>query len=264
MSSVMPNKPMSADDQTEMRKTSVVALIVASIAGILTPGAYLLGYAYYEGYMNAFGVETDGFPVSAPSVYVFSYQTVGHFLLSIGVVAVKALDKLLSPPTVYWVSGVLCLFVGSIYWLLKAVRKNPPPRLRKLFEKIKGVISWLHWKNNDFTKSVGIVGVASYTLIALLTAAGAIALFWWALPLSAHAKGKEVANDRIKLFRDKGCHADEKSKWDNCFFIVDEKGNQLYEGLLIAMNDNVVAIFKKDGSYVFKRQDGFVLQRKLH
>lgn len=260
----MPNNLTPTDEQSEKKKTGIAAIVVATIAGILTPGAYLLGYAYYEGYMNAFGVETDGFPVSAPNVYVFSYQTVGHFLLSIGVVAVKALDKLLSPPAVYWALGILCFLIGGIYWLIKTVRKDPHPQLRKLLKKIKWGISWLHWKNNDFTKSVGIVGVASYTVIFLLAAAGAVALFWWLLPLSAYAKGKEIANERIELFRQKGCHADKKSKWDNCFFVVDEKGKQLYEGLLIAMNDNVVAIFKKDGSYVFKRQDGFVLQRKLH
>lgn len=214
--------------------------------------------------MNAFGVEIDGFPVSAPNVYVFSYQTVGYFLLSIGDAAAKALNLLLSPPTVYFVVGALCFFIGGIYLLIKAARKGPHPLLRKLFEKIKKIVSWLHWKNNDFTKSIGIVGLASYTLVLLASVSVAIALFWWLLPLSAYAKGKDVASDRIKLFRDKGCHADEKSKWDNCFFVVDEKGNQLHEGLLIAVNDSVVAIFKKDGSYVFKRQDGYLLRRKLH
>lgn len=261
---IMPNLPMSATEQAKKNNTGVAVYVVAAIAGIITPGAYLLGYAYYEGYMNAFGVETDGFPVSAPNVYVFSYQTVGYFLLSIGVAAAKLLDNLLKPPTVYWVLGVLCLFIGGIYWLLKAVRKEPHPQLRHILNKINLIVSWLHWKNNDFTKSIGIVGVASYTFSVVLTAAAAIALFWWLLPLSANAKGKEVANDRIGVFREKGCHADEKSKWDNCFLVFDEKGNQLHEGLLIAMNDNVVAIFKKDGSYVFKRQDGFVLRRKLH
>lgn len=260
----MRNLPMPTTDQAKKTNTVVAAYVVAAIAGIITPGAYLLGYAYYEGYMNAFGVETDGFPVSAPNVYVFSYQTVGYFLLSIGVAAAKLLDQLSKPPTIYWVLGILCLSIGGIYWLIKAVRKGPHPRLQCLLGKINSIVSWLHWKNNDFTKSIGIVGVASYTLLVVLTASAGIALFWWLLPLGANAKGKEVANDRIAAFREKGCHPDEKSKWDNCFLVIDEKGNQLHDGLLIAMNDNVVAIFKKDGSYIFKRQDGFVLRRKLH
>lgn len=254
---------MSATELAKKNQTGVVTYVAVAIAGIITPGAYLLGYAYYEGYMNAFGIETDGFPVSAPNIYVFSYQTVGLFLLSIGVDAAKLLDNLLKPPTVYWVFGILCLLIGGIYWLLKSIRKYPYSQLLRLQNKINSIVSWLHWKNNDFTKSVGIVGVASYTFLVVLTASTAIALFWWLLPLGANAKGKEVANERISLFRKIGCHADEKSKWDNCFQVFDEKGNQLHEGLLIAMNDNVVAIFKKDGSYVFKRQDGFVLRRKL-
>lgn len=260
----MPNTSTPVTAPPKIKKSGFVALTIAAAAAILTPGAYLLGYAYYEGYMNAFGVEIDGFPVSAPNVYVFSYQTVGYFLLSIGDTAAKGLNLLMSPPTVYFVVGALCFFIGGIYFLIKAARKGPRPLLRKLLEKIKGLVSWLHWTNNDLTKSIGIVGLASYTIALIASVSVSIALFWWLLPLAAYANGRDIASDRIKLFRDKGCHANEKSKWDNCFFVVDEKGNKLHEGLLIAVNESVVAIFKKDGSYVFKTQDGYLLRRKLH
>ncbi|MBV5295092.1 MAG: hypothetical protein JZU58_22370 [Curvibacter lanceolatus] len=259
----MPNKAVIAPKSTEKKK-GFMPFFVAAIAGILAPGAYLLGYSYYEGYMNAFGVETDGFPVSAPNVYVLSYQTVGYFLLSIGEVVVKALDGLLVAPIIYWAFGALGLSVGGIFWLLKAIRKEPHPLVQRFFEQVKRIISWLHWENNDFTKSIGIVGVASYSLVLLASVLISIALFWWLLPLSAYAKGKEVAANRIELFREKGCHPDPKSKWDNCFFIVDETGRQVHEGLLIAMNDSFVAILKKDGSYLLKRKDGYLLRRQLH
>jgi hypothetical protein len=125
-------------------------------------------------------------------------------------------------------------------------------------------VSWLHWKNNDFTKSVGIVGVASYSIILIATSAMAIALFWWLLPLGAYSKGHDVAHERIKLYLEKGCYTDAKTKWDTCFLVLDEKGNVLHEGLLIAVNDKEIAIFKKNGSYVFARKEGFLLRRNLH
>jgi|GEM_PF-5874332 len=100
-------------DQQKKTKTSFAPYMVAA-AGIIPPSAYLLGYAYYEGYINAFGVAADGFPVTTPNVYVFSYQAVGYFLLGLSDVVAKALIKLLSPPSVIWVISSLCLVVGGI------------------------------------------------------------------------------------------------------------------------------------------------------
>jgi hypothetical protein len=248
--------------QHKKTKASFAPYMVIA-AGIIPPSAYLLGYAFYEGYLHAFGVATDGFPVSTPNVYVYSYQAVGFFLLGISDVVAKTLIKLMSPPSVFGIIGILFLVIGGIYWLLKTAQKEPHPGLRRRLERIKDVFSWLHWENNDFTKSVGIVGVASYSILSLATALMSVAIFWWYLPLSASAKGKEVATNSIKLYRENGCFVEEKSKWNNCFYVFDGKGNKIHEGLLIAMNADLVAIFKKDGSYVFKREDGFVLQRKL-
>ncbi|HUW51773.1 MAG TPA: hypothetical protein VMV75_12235 [Sulfuricella sp.] len=251
-------------DQSKRKKRVTAPFVVAAIAAILTPGAYLLGLSYYQGYMSAFGVETDGFPISAPDVYVFSYQTVGYFLLSIGGAAANLLGEIFRPPMVYWLIFTLCLCIGGVYWFLKARKMAPHPLLCKLFEKVKWIVSKLHWKNNDLTRSVGFVVIPSYGLLSILSVSITVALFWWLLPLSAYSKGKAVATERIKLFHDKGCYADEKSKWNNCFLVLDEKGNELHEGLLIAMNDKVIAIFKKDGSYIFTRKDDFMLRRKLH
>ena len=141
---------------------------------------------------------------------------------------------------------------------------GPHARIQQVLSKVKAVASWLHWKNNDFTKSVGIVGVASYSVVLLGTSAAAIALFWWLLPLGAHSKGQTVAQERIGKFLEKGCHAEPKTKWNTCFVVLDDKGVVIHEGLLIAMNDKEMAFFKKDGSYVFPRKEGTVLRRKLH
>lgn len=254
-------------DLPEKKKSITATFVVAAIAAILTPGAYLLGLSYYQGYMSAFGVEADGFPISAPDIYVFSYQTVGYFLLSIGVIAANLVDELFKPPMVYWLVTILCLCVGCIYCFLKVKKKSSHPLLDKLLEKVKWIATKLHWSKNDFTKSVGIVVIPSYGLLLILTLLMSVAVFWWLLPLSANSKGSTVAKDRIKLFHDKGCYIDDKTKWNNCFLVFDENGDPLHplhEGLLIAMNDKMIAIFKKDGSYIFARKDSFVLRRKLN
>lgn len=256
--------PPDAKTKDAEPKSSRVSLAIAAIAAILTPGAYLLGLSYYRGYLSAFGVRSDGFPISAPDIYVFSYQTVGYFLLALGEVSVKALNNIFSPPLIYLTGVTLAALVGAIYLLLRLARNGPHPKIQRVLAKVKSVVSQLHWKNNDFTKSVGIVGVGSYSVVILVTSLAAITLFWWLLPQSAYSKGYRVAQERIKLFVDKGCHEEEKTKWDTCFVVLDEKGAVVHEGLLIAINDKEMAFFKKDGSYVFPRKDDATLRRRRH
>lgn len=260
----MPHNPLPPELTPPPKRSLVTPSFIGALIAILTPGAYLLGLSFYDGYMRAFGVESDGFPISTPNVYVFSYHTIGYFLLSLGETAGKALNHLVEPPTVYWMGSIIFICITLIYWLLKVVKVGLHPKAKNILDRIKQVTAWLHWKNNDFTKSVGIVGVASYGVIVIAGSAMSIALFWWLLPMSAYSKGNELALNRIKQFREKGCQADPKSQWDTCFFVLDGKGQLIHEGLLIAVNEKEIAIFKKDGSYVFARQDDFVLRRKLH
>lgn len=262
----MHNTTMTPDirPQSTELKCSRISIAIAAIVAILTPGAYLLGLSYYQGYLSAFGVESDGFPISAPDIYVFSYQTVGYFLLALGELSVKAINNIFTPPFFYWAIAILIILVGAIYLLFRLARNGPHPRIQRALSKVKAIVARFHWKNNDFTKSVGIVGVASYSLVLLVASVAAVALFWWLLPLSAYSKGHSVAQERIKLFMEQGCHEEAKTKWDTCFVMLDDKGAVVHEGLLIAINDKEMAFFKKDGSYVLPRKEDSVLKRKLH
>jgi hypothetical protein len=250
-------------DSIEKKKSKNTTYIVAALAAILTPSAYLLGLNFYQGYMNAFGVEPDGFPISAPDVYVFSYHTVGYFLLSIGEVAAATLDKLTKSPGIYWTAGIICIFIGVVYLRLKVIKNEYPIFLQKLINIFNFVAQILHSLNNDLVKSVGFAGVAIYVLLVGTIAILFITIFWWVFPLSAYTKGKNVATERINLFLEKGCYVDEKTRWNNCYLVLDGKGKVIHEGLLISINDKEIAIFKKDGSYVFLRKEDYMLRRKL-
>jgi hypothetical protein len=91
-----------------------------------------------------------------------------------------------------------------------------------------------------------------------------IALFWWLLPLEAYSIGQNVAQERIGEFLEKGCHSERKTNWNNCVTLLDENGVIVHEGLLITLNSKEIAFFKKDGSYVFLRDEGAILRRTLH
>lgn len=253
-----------SEQPTEEKKGTSFITIAAAFIGILTPAAYLLGLSYYQGYTEAFGVEADGFPLATPDIYVFSYTTIGLFWLSIAEITEKTFNFLVSPPLIYWILLAICICTGSIYWLLKTAKKPPHPTLSKILDTLKTLTSKLHWKNNDFTKAASSVAVPLYIASLILTVSVPITLFWWIFPLAAYSKGNSIALEKIKVFREKGCFPNKKTKWSNCFFLVDKTGKTLHEGLLIAKNDKELAFLEKDGSYIIRLQDDYLLRRRLY
>ena len=93
--------------------------------------------------------------------------------------------------------------------------------------------------------------------------------FWWSPSRVAYLAGQNIAEEKIGKFTKNGCFSDPKIKInsvaiDTCSVIQDKNGKILHEGLLVAINDKDIALFKKDGSYIFPRQKDWVIQRKLH
>ena len=55
----------------------------AVVVAALTPYIYLLGLAYYQGYMSAFGVSADAFPKSTADIYVEAYSAIGLMMIDL-------------------------------------------------------------------------------------------------------------------------------------------------------------------------------------
>lgn len=230
------------------------------IAAVLPAVAYLVGFSHYQGHLNAFGVDSDGLPISTAEVYVLSVHSVGWLLLKLGT-AVGAIFEALKIPSVLY---TLCLLMVGVYGVVKAVRKGPYSWVSWLRGKSNKLFSFLQWHNNDLTKSFVIVGVP----VAVLCWAAMFVVFcavaWWLLPLLGYNAGLDWAKDEIRPFLEHGCHADKKSKWNNCFVVRDEHGQELYKGLLVTRSGGYVVMFNKEGSFIFKQQDNHVLHRTLH
>jgi len=260
----MSSTPQPHPEEPKNKRASLTIGTIAAFIAIITPAAYLLGFSFRNGYISAFGVTDEAFPISTSDIYVFSYHAVGHILLAIGELASSFLTTLFKTQVICWTLVAVAFLTYCIYMLLRFTRSGSHPRIQWILSKVKVIVSRLHWKNNDFTKALGIVGLTSYGVIALATTAVSIALFWWIISMSARSKGTDLAQERIKIYLDNGCQVDAKTKWDSCVLVTDNKGNIIHEGLLIAVNDKNIAIFKKDGSYIFTRSDDFLLRRVRH
>ena len=94
-------------------------------------------------------------------------------------------------------------------------------------------------------------------------------IFLWSPSYVAYLAGQKIAEGKLNNFTENGCSPNprigtESVKIDTCSVIQDKTGKILHEGLLIAINDKDIAMFKKDGSYIFTRQKDWLIRRKLH
>jgi len=224
----------------------------AVLTAIIAPSAFLIGTYYYEGYVEAFGVRVEDLPVSTSVLYVHAYKLVGIFLLKVVEALVSFVDwkqPLLMLSYVIGGGVLLYLLLQLIRWLANL----PHHHLLNRF------VRWLHPSKNDVTL-VSIMTVAiSYAAALLFTAVGAMALFWWQIPLSASKQGRDDAQEKISDFNALGCHRQTIDGWGNCAKITDAKGKVLYEGVLVGSTDKNIVLYTAQGAKVMPRKNDWYL-----
>lgn len=238
-----------------------IALFLGIFVGILTPAAYLVGYSYYQGYLGAFGIDSDNFPVSSSDIYVFSYQAFGLLLLGIGEFCLGLIGKFFSRSYAHISGLVFFSLVVVVYFYLKILKIEMRIKYGWLSACINRIICFFDPGKNDLVKSILMVGIFLYVFVVLMVLTGAFALFWWFIPLMAHHKGESMAMDRISVFVENGCGYDKKENWNNCFQVLDGNKKVVREGLLIGVNEKEIAMFEKNGSFIFQKTPDFVLVR---
>ncbi|XOF32808.1 MAG: hypothetical protein ACL93V_12375 [Candidatus Electrothrix sp. YB6] len=229
------------NQDTGDKKSVRIQLIGAAIIAFIPAVAYLLGISFYQGYLSTFGIDSDIFPISTQYIYINAYHAVPHILINLlsSLLSMSEPIRQINPWFVLTILLDLCFIAGAFWWLKKKDR-------------------------NRVEKSIVISGIALLSSPILLLLLVGTTVFWWSPSFVAHSAGQKIAEKKITLFKQNGCSADQKTELDICSVIRDKDGNILHEGLLIAINDKDIAMFKKDGSYIFSRQNNWVLQRKLH
>lgn len=237
------------------------AKLWAILAAIVTPGAFLIGSHYYEGYLSAFGLSADELPMATSNVYVLSYSVVGYFLLAVGEVLAKWVNSLFDFPDVLYTVALLTGAVLMVYLGFK-VRHKIKTGAVATNGRFARMLRWLNPHTNDGVKAFFIVFFASYGVVALSIGFASIAVFWWIIPAASQAKGADNARERIAFFHENGCVLEKKTKWNNCFVISDDKGVIVHQGLLVGVSDKSIAMYKQEGLVIVARKDSLQLMRK--
>ncbi|MCC4833831.1 hypothetical protein LMH66_14400 [Shewanella sp. 10N.7] len=248
--------------ESSENKSNRLNLFLAYL-GVLTPAGYLIGLSYYQGKLSAFGISSETFPLSVQDTYVSAYYAIGYSLLAIGSVVGEFIELIFSWPSIIYTISVVFGFIGLCYYSIKKKKKTPLKSMNYFMEKCKGLISYFHWKNNDFTKAVGIAGLASYGVLSILYALLFLAIFWFAIPAVAYYKGSENAVKIRDDYLENGCHVDDKAFWGNCQKLQTKNREHILEGILIVHSKEHVAFFNKEGSFVLKIPQGARVIKEL-
>lgn len=243
-------------------KESISLINTGVFLAIITPIAYLLGSSFHQGYSRAFGLEPNSFPVSIQDTYINSYLVLGKIFLDAGNY-VAELVNLTNILRLFLIIFLLSLF---FYLLFLAKRKSSDRNIGPCpcLNKIQNLLIYFNYKNNDFTKSILITLISFEIILSVIIIILIVPLSWLAVPIVGDSTGRKLAVSRLNEFKINGCHKDKKDNINTCFIIQDENGTPLHEGLLLAIDEKNIAIFKKEGLFLLPRKENYILKRKVN
>jgi hypothetical protein len=243
---------------SKLELLKIVIEITIAIILFFSPLLYLIGIAFHEGYASAYGISTGFFPLSSLELKEYIY------FLYIEKVIIKFLCDI-------FCYVVICVLVIPIFLsILSSLKKQfssynffqeidsfldkrwfPPikkwPKLAEFFQNIESNVKWLI--GNKF-----FLFLISILLVSII--------FGYFVYL-AGKEGKEYANTHRKDYLEKGCFFKEDGIWSNCDSLVNQKGEILHTGLLIATSNNYIAFFNCEGSIVTKFPNDAVIRNEI-
>jgi hypothetical protein len=260
------SRPTFCGERTAMNKTNIFfekargyisLLSVGTFLAIVTPIAYLSGLSFYEGGLYAFGVEADIFPLSIQYIYVKSYYALMFTLLYFQSIITNLLNG------TNWFSLLILSLTIIAEWIVDWYsKKNSDSRLKRTEARM---LSFLAKHYDHESMKPGLIFSAVFSFFSFLICLPlAVILCLWLPFYAAYSAGQREAEKIIKNYREHGCKVNQNTGSSRCTLVKDKDGKILYEGILVAINDKEIAMFDKDGSHIFAKQEGFVLQRKLY
>ena len=220
----------------------------AILITLILPYMYLLGLAYYQGYMNEYGISSDMFPLTASDAYVNAF-------VLISIIIFKCLNIISGFLISNWILiTVIVLVLGgiAIYFVIRKVKAGSANVCDSKNIPVKPIAS------DSTTISINLVDRFFQTIWIVGAFVFILCLLWIGVDM-AQAVGKSVALDAVSKYKKDACESDPKAKWNACVKLVNGAGLTMQEGLFVAKNSDEIALFKKEGSFVYRLNDGVII-----
>lgn len=226
--------------KSKLNQNKPTLQIILTIVGLgLTIIAYIMGKAYYDAYMNGFGVSSDFFPIDIKNIYFYSYVAFLGGLSNVSVLFHKHISSILISTAIIF--GIVACFAGY--------PKNGKSILFKftILEKIllSSIIQCIIRIIKTIFASVYLVTLFIYGLTIFL-------MFSVNLYLGPHASGYEEATKTINKYREYGCYVPKDKNANTCIQILDKDNLEIAKGVLIAYDFDKIAFLNDKGSQIIK------------
>lgn len=256
---VIRGTPLS-EEVKEKSGINYIYLLVPIIGIVISLEGYIVGLAYYNGYLNAYGVSPNSFTFTTQELYVFAYFYFTLVWVDIISFFADLFSIIFSATGFYWVIGILSSVLSICHFFKKINWKPEISHIANWIDKLKIFLCLASATNRQVALNTGIATISFYMIFYVLIL---IMALWVFMPHYAYKKGELIANEAIEAYLSEGCSVKDNERWGKCKALKDKSGQIIYSGLLIGEADGVVAFLTKDGSFVTKMPDGAVIENKL-
>jgi len=147
----------------------------------------------------------------------------------------------------------------AAYIVTKDTLVDPDSKLLPIILTAFTIVRIAAW-SRQFVSPTQISALIFNITATVLTVVAVVGVAY-VIPISAAAKGESQEKKNIAEFQSKGCHFKEGKQWSNCVTLVDETGKEVMEGLLVAKQNERIALFLKSGTVVLELPKLFRIKR---
>lgn len=221
---------------SEERNLPKWVAIAASVTTLAVPFMYIFGYAYYQGYLHAYGISNEFFSRSVQEYLVFSFFACLSIATSILNFLANNQLVLIVFALVFGGIALAVVFAGKHQFGARLRGKALPLKEHRLFDY--------------FFFPFIYASFAFIAPIALIIAISMILL----VPAVAYFKGQDNAEKEMEDA--KICTYSGESK-EGCVFLL-ENGKPIASGKFVARSSTHVALFDKGKTTIYPIRDQIV------
>jgi len=236
-------------------------LLVIIGSGLLSNAFYILGLAYYEGYIEGMGFNYNLFPIDWNDTLLWTYSASRE----LGVSTINIWTTLTGPAilviliTVYALARIWMSLSESsknekpkeprktrrLFKILIASRRAHPKTFKVLYPPLK----WLHILL--ITEQSLWAFVASYFFLIVIFFLPILIFIWVYFPMLGVNFGRDVANKRLAEYKITLC-GNRTNYWNKCIKLPTEQIKdatlpKIIEGRLILKNDELIGVLTATG-----------------
>lgn len=221
--------------------------LLLTIIGLTAPLGYLIGVGYHHGFLAAYHISPDAFPISVQDTYLNAYIFIELLFIDakniVESIFISLRENLLGS-LVYLVVLFLVIFT-----LMKLPTIKKWLIAIKVIKGLREIITFEKVKESDTASATFLTMLISYIIVLVLAVLGGLYVLWAVVFFVPYKIAEDSSIETRDTFIEKGCFYENKT-FSNCKSLEKDDGTEIIKGLLVIQNKTHVAFFTKEGSSI--------------